>query len=201
MEKRKWDGNQAVLYGQPGDHDLSHLDMLYVYYSENHNPLFVWDAIRYCLAKADEDHNWQPFPIPNWCLGYLNGVALDLHMIKMGAPVPAGTRSMKNGKSITVYKKLFDTPKEQLGVVLTALGLRKKGKNAFYDYEQQRMAIGALDYFHYLTSEKGLKATEAESVLAQEYGVEENTTVRRWVTRARKLMRNKKLLADRLRKT
>jgi hypothetical protein len=48
------------------------------WYEQTKNPLYVWEAITWCLNSGDER------PLPDWCLEYLRNIAANLCRLSCG---------------------------------------------------------------------------------------------------------------------
>ena len=86
------------------DDRLKDLESLY---EATGNPLYAWDAIGWCAQRMDPRR-----PLPDWCRGYLEEVAVELLAL-----------AERDGK-----------PAVKAGKVTQALGFTRQGYNAFKDY-------------------------------------------------------------------
>jgi hypothetical protein len=83
-------------------------------YDETKNPLYVWEAITWCLHADD------PPTIPGWCLNYLREAATNIYALSCG-------KNFRNSKS-----PAFPSTEQAVKLVAEALLLSKQGKrNAF----------------------------------------------------------------------
>ena len=106
-------------------------------YEQTKNPLYVWEAIAWCL-KADE-----PQSLPDWCLAYLRDTAANLHSLACGVDF---RERQEAGSAI---KKI--SPQQAVKLIANALCLSKQRKrNAFASLRVDRDDTHAwLDDHHY----------------------------------------------------
>jgi hypothetical protein len=88
------------------------------WYEQTKNPLYVWEAIAWCLG-TDEHRS-----IPDWCLDYLRDTAANLHCLACGVDF---RERQEAGSAI---KKI--SPNQAVKLIANALSLSSQGKrNAF----------------------------------------------------------------------
>lgn len=180
--------------------DVEFIREFQVKFEQTGNPIYIWHAIRRCCGYNSKqimkivkdstnnwDKHWQPLPLPEWCVKYLWAVSNEIWDLQYD-----------NGKIYdNVGKMVIDrgpqrSSQRKIELLPAALGFVRKGQNAFLSLSRTYWDDEILSDFEIMI-EDGMSAAAAEGVIADRYGVTEVTTVRRWLTRARK---NRKALYD-----
>lgn len=123
------------------------LERLRRQYYRDLNPLYVWQAVGLCNLA-----DYPPRPLPRWCMTYLTTVAVRLTALgRLNDPrsypfqQPGETGDAQADRQ-AAWRAQRMPPAAAIGVVPWALGLTRRGWNAFarFDAEQQHDFEAAL---------------------------------------------------------
>lgn len=119
----------------PGTELQAALDRTQKWYEQTQNPLYVWEAITWCL-QAEERQS-----LPDWCIDYLRDTATNLYRLSCGVDFREPGSSDRE----------IVSSDEALKLVLNALSLSEQGKkNAFASLQVDQIdARSALDEIYY----------------------------------------------------
>lgn len=168
---------------------IADLDMLHRRMQATGNPLYAWDAIRHC------HHPNYPLPYPRWVCDYLDRTATELHVLgRLLDPTLFPER--RAAESDAEFRLRFEdwaagkhgvaiTPREARELTAGALGLVRRGWNAFKQFHADaRARSDALD--HDLRSGQSAQAA-LDGKLAQS-GRTDADSLRRRIAYGRKLL-------------
>lgn len=127
---------------------LEMIERLRILWSNTSNPVYVWRAINHCsvigmlrergrTGQVPQPPWTDPYPFPDWCLGYLTTVAARIATLSDGQdyrpyPMPIGDAE----PSPDAFREAHEQPADMTGkraadLVVTALGIKRQGTNAF----------------------------------------------------------------------
>jgi hypothetical protein len=103
------------------------------WYEQTKNPLYVWEAIAWCL-EADE-----PQSLPRWCLDYIKVTAANLHSLACGVDfrLPPGSAKISSDQAVKLIASALCLCKQ-----------RKRNAFAALLVDRDDMRAGLTNYYY-----------------------------------------------------
>jgi hypothetical protein len=153
-------------------------------YRNTGNPIHVWDAISSCRSARPK-----PLPLPTWCLEYLQIAAMNVRHLSRGADYRRRPKAKEGDPAFHDFLGTKTmTPKKATTLVLGALGLTRKGWNAFTEHARWMDKEIDRENFHWFQHHEGLKSEEAARKVMELRGLSDTSAARRRIAQALKVL-------------